>query len=586
MQYRRVSRRRPFGRALKNSPPTLKIFCASLLVCVSAAAAATRAQTLQRELSAPAKVEIDIKNTNGRVVVVATTAEEDLKTVSLKAETPGKSLSESDVLSKTVNGRIEIEVAGERKEHERVDLTLRVPARSRLRVETTSGSVDVSGALAEVSASTNTGTIRADVPTDALWYNFTWTASRPRFYSEVELGKVKEKRGGRFELNGHLGDKRTKKDERTQLTFTTERGVVVFGVDMASVPSDLRERQLTEAAKAIIRSGNQDLIEAIRRVVPRFVGDYAATLPTPSRAPTITREAKARDVATTVAPQVMRLNASVTDRSGRAISGLQPADFSITENGQPREVREVVATRAPFNLVLLLDVSGSVEERLDFIRKAALSFVNTVGAQDRIAIISFHDDVQLVSDFTTDHALLAERLKDIDAGGATALYDALAYTLVNTLRPLRGERTAIVVLSDGDDNRSFIPFNNVLEATVESGALIYPLYIPSGLIPASGTTESADTLDPVRTRFLTLTSRADEDGRRLAQVSGGVYYHLTRLDELQRAYDDVVAQLRTSYTISYASATSDPAAAQHVRVRVNRDGATVRLSPAVNIAAP
>ncbi len=60
--------------------------------------------------------------------------------------------------------------------------------------------------------------------------------------------------------------------------------------------------------------------------------------------------------------------------------------------------------------MLLLDVSGSVEERIDFIRKAARNFLNTVSSQDRIAIISFRDDVQIISDFTTDRALLSERL--------------------------------------------------------------------------------------------------------------------------------------------------------------------------------
>jgi Ca-activated chloride channel family protein len=583
MQYRTFALRSPTGRAPRNFPATLKLICASLLVCVATTASA---QGLQRELNAPDHAEIVVKNTNGRVAIVAASADEQLKTITFKAETPGKPLTESDVVSKTTGERIEIDVAGARKDRDRVDLTLRVPARSRLRVETTAGAVDVSGPLSEVTASTGTGTIRADVPTDALLYNFTWTASRPRIYSEVELGKIKEKRGGRFELNGHLGDKRTKKEARTVLDFTTERGVVVFGVDIASVPSDLRERQLTEAARAIIRSGNQDLIEAIRRVVPRFVGDYAATLPTPARAPVLTRETVAKDVATVVAPQTMRLNASVIDQHGRAVAGLKPSDFSITENGQPREVTDVTTTRAPFNLVLLLDVSGSVEDRLDFIRKAALSFVNTVGADDRIAIISFHDDVQVISDFTTDKKLLQERVKQIDAGGATALYDALAYTLVNTLRPLRGERTAIVVLSDGDDNRSFIPFPNVLEATVESGALIYPLYVPSGLIPASNDREAAGTADPIRSRFLTLTTRADAEGRKLAEVSGGVYYPITRIDELQRAYDDVAAQLRTSYTITYTSAATDAASQQRVHIRVNREGATVRLSPAVNVAAP
>ncbi|MCA1629011.1 MAG: VWA domain-containing protein [Acidobacteria bacterium] len=581
MQHRAFAHRSPLGRVPKTLPTTLKIVCASLFVC--AAASGARAQGLQRELSAPgARPDVVVKNPSGRVTVVAAPAEEELKTVSLKAETPGKALAEKDVRSKSAGGRVEIEVAGGRGERDRIDLTLRVPAHTRLRVETTSGAVDVSGALSEVEASTTTGTIRADVPTDALLYNFSWTTSRPRFYSEVELGKTKEKRGGRFELSGRLGDKKAKKDSRVKLDLTTERGVVVFGVEAASVPSDLRERQLTEAARGIIRSGNQDLIEAIRRVVPRYVGDYAATLPLPARAPVITKEAKARDVATMVAPQVMRLNASVTDRYGRAVAGLKPSDFSVTEDGQPREVTAVEPARTPFNLVLLLDVSGSVEERLDFIRKAALSFVNTVGSDDRVAITSFRDDVQLISDFTTDRSLLEERVKEIDAGGATALYDALAYTLVQTLRPLRGARTAIVVLSDGDDNRSFVPFNNVLEATVESGALIYPLYIPSGLIPASGATDATNAADPVRTRYLTLTSRADAEGRKLAEVSGGVYYPITRLDELQRAYDDVAAQLRTSYTVSYTSSAATPAAQQRVRVRVNREGATVRLSPAVN----
>jgi VWFA-related protein len=230
--------------------------------------------------------------------------------------------------------------------------------------------------------------------------------------------------------------------------------------------------------------------------------------------------------------------------------------------------------------VLLLDVSGSVEERLDFVRKSALAFANTVSPQDRIAIISFRDDIQLISDFTTDRNLLAQRIKEIEAGGGTALYDALAYTLVNTLKPLRDERTAIVVISDGDDNRSFIPFPYILETIIETGAVVYPLYIPSGLIPASGAPAPDTTLDPTRTRFLSLTSRADEEGRKLASVSGGVYYPVRRFDELQLAYNDVVAQLRTSYTVSYASPTA-AAARNRVRVRVAREGAVVRLSPAV-----
>jgi VWFA-related protein len=551
-------------------------------LCLGCGAAVCRAQALERELEAEAGAAtlVSVKNFSGRVTVVAAAEGEERKHVSLKAESPGAAVRESDVKTLAAGGRVEVEVGEERGERDRVDLFLRVPRRVRVRVETRAGAVDVSGSLSEVEAATDTGTIRADVPLDSLRYSFRWTASRPRFYSETELGRVEEKRGGRFEVSGRIGDKKAKRDERVKLDFETERGVILFGVDPASVPADLRERQLTEAARAIIRSGNQDLIEAIRKITPRFVGEYAKTLPPPrGGAPVLSVATKDERAAREVAPQLMRVTANVTDRYGRAIAGLERKDFIVSEGETVREVLEVEPARTPFNLVLLLDVSGSVEERLDFVRKSALAFVNTVSPQDRIAIISFRDDIQLISNFTTDRSLLAQRIKDIEAGGGTALYDALAYTLVDTLKPLRDERTAIVIISDGDDNRSFIPFPYILETIIETGAVIYPLYIPSGLIPASSAPAAATTLDPTRTRYLSLTSRADEEGRRLASVSGGVYYPVRRFDELQRAYDDVVAQLRTSYTISYAT-TSAPARGR-VRVRVAREGAVVRLSPVV-----
>ncbi|HZH89574.1 MAG TPA: VWA domain-containing protein [Pyrinomonadaceae bacterium] len=556
--------------------------CALWLGGAASAAGVCRAQGLERELeaSAGAGVLVSVKNSGGRVTVVAAGEGEERRRVWLKAESPGAAVRESDVKTSATGGRVEIEVGEGRAGRDRVDLFLRVPRRARVRVETRAGAVDVSGSLSEVEAATDTGTIRADVPLDSLRYSFRWTASRPRFYSETELGRVEERRGGRFEVSGRIGDKKAKRDERVRLDFETERGVILFGVDPASVPADLRERQLTEAARAVIRSGQQNLIEAIRKITPRFVGEYARTLPPPrGSAPVLSVAAKNERAEREVRPQLMRVTANVTDRLGRAIAGLERKDFTVSEGDATREVVEVESTRTPFNLVLLLDVSGSVEERLDFVRKSALAFVNTVSPQDRVAIISFRDDIQLISDFTTDRRLLAERIRDIEAGGGTALYDALAYTLVHTLKPLRDERTAIVVISDGDDNRSFIPFPDILETIVETGAVVYPLYIPSGLVPAASAPAAVTTLDPTRTRFLALTSRADEEGRKLAGVSGGVYYPLRRFDELQRAYDDVVAQLRTSYTISYTT-TSVPARGR-IRVRVAREGAVVRLSPAV-----
>ncbi len=564
----------------------------------------------ERELDAPQSQSVlRVKNRTGRVTIIASAEQ---KKISIRATSPGARVTDRDVHveagSSSGSGvSIDVEREAERKsaaarvatglklsamqrdalERERIDITVRVPERAKIKIETEGGAADVVGNIASAEVSTDTGTIRADVPLDALRYNFQWTLARPRVFSEVELPKIKQQRGGGYEISGRFGDKKAKPDARIELQLTTARGVVLFGVaDEAMVPSDLRPRQLTDAARAIIRSGDQDLTDAIRKVVPRLVGDYAQTLPPRADAPTL--GAARRDpfnVRTAAGQNLARLQASVTDRDGRSLSGLTEKDFAVIEDGQERAVKSVAQSSAPFNLVLLLDVSGSVEERLDFIRKAALNFVKTVSPEDRIAIVSFRDDVQLISDFTTDRTLLAERIKDIQAGGATAVYDALGYSLVHTLKPLRGERTAIVLLSDGDDNRSFIPFPTILESVIETGALIYPLYIPSGLIPASSATAPSETLDPMRARFLTLTSRADEEGRKLASVSGGVYYPITRLDQLQSAYDDVVAQLRTAYTITYES-SADVRRDARVRVRViGREGASVRLSPAIGVEA-
>jgi VWFA-related protein len=354
-------------------------------------------------------------------------------------------------------------------------------------------------------------------------------------------------------------------------------------VDPNLAPADLRERPLTEAARAIVRSGDSQLVDAIRRVSPKMFGDYAKTLPAPEREPTLRKGSGPGPIVSRVAPQLLRFNASVTDRNGRAIGGMRESDFTVFENGVERRVTSVAPANEPFNLVLLLDVSGSVEERMDFIRKAARDFLRTVSPQDRISIISFRDDIQVISDFSTDRQMLSRKLDEIDAGGGTALYDALGYVLASTLKELRGERTAIVVMSDGDDNKSFVPFPAILEALTESGALVYPLYVPSGLIPESSVPKPEVTIDPLRTRYLTLTTRADEEARKLATASGGLYYPIRRIEDLQKAYDDVVVQLRSAYTITYAS-NSVSSTSPRVRVRTNRDGASIRLSPVVEIA--
>src|SRR5258706_6097443 len=602
-------------RLRRHTPALISIVilaCLALSLFVHQSLTHAQAQAYEKELTTGRS--LFIKNRHGRVSVV--TSDDEKSKASLHATSAGATLEAGDI---NVSGG-EITV---RERRDRIDLTVRVPKRARVKIEPETGMVDVIGDFEAADVLTNTGTIHADVPLDLLKFKFLWQASHPRFLSDVELPPIKEGHAGTFSISGALGrpdanrkkhqkqaapsrdgttagagnkdatneaatkpddtEKLPEKQELVQLNFTTQRGAILLNVDPAMAPSDLRERPLTEAARAIVRSGDGPLTDAIRKVSPRMFGDFAKTLPPLRNEPSLVTLRPPGEIATSVAPQLMRVNASVTDRNGRAIPGMRDTDFAVYDNGSERKIVNVTPTTEPFNLVLLLDVSGSVEERIDFIRKAARDFLSTASPQDRIAIISFHDDIKIISNFSTDRALLSKKLDEIDAGGATALYDALAYTLVDSLKPLRGKRTAVVILSDGDDNKSFVPFPAILEATIESGALIYPLYVPSGLIPEGSVPRPSITVDPMRTRYLTITTRAEEEGQKLATVSGGVFYPIKRLEELQKAYDDIVAQMRTAYTITY-DANANSSGHRRVRVRANREGASVRLSPVV--AAP
>ncbi|MEP6925822.1 MAG: VWA domain-containing protein [Pyrinomonadaceae bacterium] len=555
---------------------------------------------MTKDFTVGARPQIALENRFGQVRIE--TDEKLENKVLLEAVSPSGKVADNEITVIATPVTILIVVNQTKK---RIDLTLRVPGRSRLKILGAGGEIEVTGNFESAEISSDTGTIYADVPIDKLKFDFLWTESRPRYLSDFEIPEPKEKAGGKFEIAGKIPDKKSPKskvqspkseemsdktpldDENSEnknqkpktknqkpndtvisLKFTTKRGVILLNVPPSQVPSDLRERPLTNAAKAIVRSGDSILSEAIRRAAPKYFGDYIQSLPARRATPNII----SRQTPENTAPQVdvlRRVNLSVADSNGRAINNLKAEDFALLENNEAREIISVEPTTAPFNLVLLLDVSGSVEERIDFIRKAARNFVNTVSEHDELAIITIRDDVQVVSNFTVDKNSLSESLDIFDAGGGTALYDGLAFVLADTLRPLKGERTAIVILSDGDDNRSFIPFEPLLGAIQESGALVYPLYVPSGLIPINGQPNATGTLDPVRTRFMSLTTKAEEEAKQLAEVSGGVYFPIKRLEDLQNAYEDVVAQLRTAYSVTYRSKT---AATPRLRIQVKRAG--------------
>ena len=585
-----------------------------------------RAQTLQRDFPIAGNASIQITNLYGRVSVVA----EETKNETVDAENesdetkPAKifltaeNTKESDLKIIADGKRFEISVAPADPKT-RVDLTLKIPAHLKIKIETASGETRLDGDFESVEVKTEVGTIAANVPLDDVRYNFVWTESRPRFLSDVRLEEADEKAAGKFVVNGRIGEKgerrkakgesesgktespettndeqpttdktkkpktKNQKPKTVRLNFTTARGIVLLNVNPNEVPSDLRERPLTEAAKAIVRSGDLVLTDAIRRASPKYFGDYAATLPPRKTFPVLT---EGKNTTNTIVSPIKRVIARVTDINNRAIGNLAKEDFEITEGNEAREVLAVEPTTAPFNLVLLLDVSGSVDNYVDFIRKTARSFVNTVSPQDKIAVVIFNEDVKVVSTFTTDKGKLSESLDTFDAGGGTAFYDALAYVLADTLRPFKNDRTAVVILSDGDDNRSFLPFDALLGSLEESGALIYPLYVPSELIAASAANNAKTLIDPLRSRYIGLTSKAEGEGERLAQFSGGVYYPIAQIGDLQKAYEDIAVQLRTAYSITFRSTdltSSSNRASPRLKVKVKRGDAFIKLGSVVEV---
>ncbi len=577
-------------------------------LCLSSAA-----QDVTRDLKLTDGATIEIINHFGRIAVVAKPPIDDKPVSHSMIASSPKGVSESEIKLNTVAGRMMIEVVT-KDARKRIDLTFTLPERSRIKAETIAGAVDVSGNIAVIDVKTETGTVAVDVPAEDLTYRFLWTESRPRFLSDFELSKVKEKTGGRFEIRGtrkvpgskfqvpgrkteepdsvsqvpspspqrsQIEDRRSvaenQESNAVNLNFTTARGIILLNVPPNEVGSDLRERPLTEAAKAIVRSGDSLLMEAIRRATPKYFGDYSRTLPPMKRMPTFAAKELVTDAPLS---QVKQALVRVTDLRNRSVAGLDAKDFEVTEGGTPRKIVSVEPATAPFNLVLLLDVSGSVENYVNFIRKAARNFVETVDKDDKVSIVIFNEDVKILSKFTTDKGKLSSSLDTFDAGGGTAYYDALAYTVADTLRPLRGERTAIVILTDGDDNRSFLAFDSLTGSIQESGALIYPLYVPSGLIALAAQNQNAD-IDPMRKKYMSLSAKSEGEGDKLARVSGGVYYPISQIGQIQKAYEDIVLQLRTAYTVTYrsqANTTGGNGVSPRLKIKVKRENAFVTIS--------
>jgi Ca-activated chloride channel homolog len=240
------------------------------------------------------------------------------------------------------------------------------------------------------------------------------------------------------------------------------------------------------------------------------------------------------------------LNVTVTDSSRQFVKGLTASDFAIFEDGVAQDVQFFEATDTPTDLIVLIDTSSSMSDKMDVVHEAAVGFLKTMKTGDRGAVVAFADGVDIVQPLTPDRQLLEQGIRRTTARGATSLHNALYIALKQFGRAARQEgdvrRQAIAVLSDGEDTSSLVSFEDVLELARKSGVSIYPIVLQSRYAAARGASQGGR-------RFF---SEAEYSMRTLAQETGAQAYFPLQIFELKGIYSSIAQELSSQYSLAYS----------------------------------
>ncbi len=305
---------------------------------------------------------------------------------------------------------------------------------------------------------------------------------------------------------------------------------------------------------------------------------------------------------------LVTLPVSVTDRNGRYIPNLRKEDFRLWEDGVEQQVAFFNAVDKPFSVVLMIDTSGSTRFRLEDIQHAAITFVNQLRRDDKVMVVSFDNDVQVLSEFTTDRYRLRDAIMRTRTGNSTRLYDAVDLVINDRLNRVDG-RKAVVLFTDGVDTTSrHASYESNMRDAEELDALIYPVQYdtysdmaggggggggnwPGTQVPSSpidiliqilggrsgggnnrggggggGTGTSRNEYD--------LANRYLQD---LSEVTGARKYQADSIQNISVAFSNIAEELRRQYSLGYYP--KNPAQAgqrRQIRVRVNQPNLAVR----------
>jgi VWFA-related protein len=445
----------------------------------------------------------------------------------------------------------------------RVNLQLHVPVRAHMAIQTAAGAVEVRGVSAALLAQTFSGEISLDVPPETsasvVAYSRTGKVSS-------SIASLSSDRTGNAQLQGRLGA------GANSVRLYSQAGNINIRSD-----SSMSARVGPTPSTRTVPLGTAESPSPARRPDLGSNKPPPVAAGTPAKPDTGPEDISEGDVIR-VDTELVGLNVSVVDRgTNRGVNGLTKEDFRLYENNQQQQIAHFESASAPFNLVLLVDLSGSTTTVVELIKSAALHFVDAARPFDRIAVITFAGGQVVVSPLTSDHGVLRQRIRAIQKPeGSTKLYDAVTFAIDEVFRESKdSRRNAIVVISDGLDSvmpnvtgeGSTLTYQEMIRRAKEFDGVIYSIWTD---------TQTYEPLSPLDIQQETF-DLAHDQMRELADAGGGAFYECEKLEDLAGAYDRVVNDLGTLYTLAYRPLNKvRDGSWRTIRVTVTRPNAVAR----------
>jgi Ca-activated chloride channel family protein len=236
-----------------------------------------------------------------------------------------------------------------------------------------------------------------------------------------------------------------------------------------------------------------------------------------------------------VGVNLVLVNATVIDPLDRLVTGLEKENFRVFEDGTEQEVVTLSSEDVPVSIGLIFDMSGSMADKVEKAREAAVQFMRTANPLDQFFLVSFNDRAELTSGFTTSVDELQNRMMFTAAHGRTAMLDAV-YLGLTQMRAARHPRRALLIISDGGDNHSRYTEKDVKNFLKEADCELYAIGIYDSIGDRSRSPEELN--GP------TLLSE-------LTEMTGGRVFAVGNINELPDIAAKIGIELRNQYILGY-----------------------------------